>query len=81
MTGVARPDAGHYLVRPAGEGDLDAIAAFEVQIAQVSFGDEAISDPAFHRRRVAAALGARGEITLVAAAERDPAMPLGWAFR
>jgi len=80
VTRASSSEAGHYLVRPAGEGDLDAIAAFEVQIAQVSFGDEAITDAAFHRRRVAAALGARGEITLVAAVVRDPAAPLGWAW-
>jgi len=76
----ASADAGRYLVRPASEDDLDAIAAFEVQIAQVSFGDEAITDAAFHRRRIAAALGKPGEITLVAAAVRDPATPLGWAW-
>jgi L-amino acid N-acyltransferase YncA len=76
----ASSDAGHYLVRPASEDDLDVIAAFEVQIAQVSFGDEAITDAAFHRRRIAAALAKPGEITLVAAAVRDPATPLGWAW-
>ena len=80
MTGAAGSGAGDYLVRPASEDDLDAIAAFEVQIAQVSFGDEAITDVAFHRRRVAAALGKPGEITLVAATMRDPATPLGWAW-
>ena len=69
-----------YLVRPADEADLDAIAAFEVDIARVSFGDEAITDPAFHRRRVAAALGKPGEITLIAAAAEAAAVPLGWAW-
>lgn len=69
-----------YLVRPADDGDLDAIAAFEVDIARVSFGDEAITDPAFHRRRVAGALGRAGETTLVAAAAGAPQEPLGWAW-
>lgn len=69
-----------YLVRPAAEADLDAIAAFEVDIATVSFGDEAITDPAFHRRRVAGALGKPGEITLIAAATAAPQTPLGWAW-
>lgn len=69
-----------YLVRPATEGDLDAIAAFEVDIARVSFGAEAITDPAFHRRRVAGALGKAGEITLVAVAADAPDVPLGWAW-
>jgi len=69
-----------HLVRPATEADLDAIAAFEVNIARVSFGDEAITDAAFHRRRVAGALGKPGEITLIAAAASAPEAPLGWAW-
>ena len=71
---------GHYLIRRAAESDLDAIASFEVGIALASFGDEAITDAAFHRRRVAGALGKPGEVTLVAAAADDPAEPLGWAW-
>jgi RimJ/RimL family protein N-acetyltransferase len=55
-----------FVVRPAREADLDAIAAFEIDIARASFGDEAIEDPALHRKRVAAALGKPGEVTLVA---------------
>ncbi|MGI9006100.1 MAG: GNAT family N-acetyltransferase [Streptosporangiaceae bacterium] len=69
-----------YLVRPARESDLDAIAAFEVDIARVSFGDEAITDPAFHRRRVATALGKAAETALVAVAGDAPDEPLGWAW-
>jgi len=69
-----------YLIRPAGEGDLDAIAGFEVEIAKVSFGDEAVTDTGLHRRRVAGALGKPGEITLIAAARSAPARPVGWAW-
>jgi L-amino acid N-acyltransferase YncA len=69
-----------YLIRPAGEDDLDAIAGFEVDIAKVSFGDEAITDTGLHRRRVAGALGKPGEITLVAVAEAGPGRPVGWAW-
>ena len=72
--------AAGYQIRPAGPDDLDAIAEFEVTIAQVSFGDEAITDPAFHRRRVATSLGKPGEIALVAVAADRPAAPLGWAW-
>jgi len=71
---------GQYMVRAAAEPDLDAIAAFEVDIARASFGDEAITDAAFHRRRVAAALGKPGEITVVAVAADAPHVPLGWAW-
>lgn len=77
MTGAS----GRYLIRPAIEADLDALAAFEVEIAVVSFGDEAIVDPAFHRRRIAGALGKAGEIALVAVAqENSGGVPLGWAW-
>jgi L-amino acid N-acyltransferase YncA len=76
-TGNASTD---YLIRAAQERDLDAIAGFEVEIATVSFGDEAITDAAFHRRRVAGALGKHGEITLVAVAAGDPDKPFGWAW-
>jgi GNAT superfamily N-acetyltransferase len=79
MLGVDGQDTS-YLVRPAGEADLDAIAAFEVDIAKVSFGDEAITDSAFHRRRVAAALGKPGEIGMIAAAGGSREVPLGWAW-
>ena len=64
MTGAIAPG---YVIRDATEADLDAIAAFEIDIARVSFGEEAITDPALHRRRVAGALGKPGEVTLVAA--------------
>jgi ribosomal protein S18 acetylase RimI-like enzyme len=77
---MLRVDGQEYLVRPATEADLDAIAAFEVDIATVSFGDQAIIDPAFHRRRVAGALGKPGEITLIAEAADARQSQLGWAW-
>jgi L-amino acid N-acyltransferase YncA len=69
-----------YLVRPAAQADLDALVAFEIEIAIVSFADEAVTDPAMHRKRVSRALGQPGGVTLVAAAAADPAVPLGWAW-
>ena len=81
-----------FLIRPARESDLDVIAGFEIDIARVSFGAEAIEDPALHRKRVAAALGKPGEVTLVAVtlapvAEAPVAetyqhagVPVGWAW-
>jgi len=80
VTGQNAIGSRPYLVRAATERDLDAIAAFEAEIARVSFGDEAITDPAFHRRRVGAAFGKPGEITLIAAAADVPDAPLGWAW-
>lgn len=69
-----------YLIRPARHDDLDAIVGYEVDIAVVSFGAEAITDQALHRKRVTGALGKPGEITLVAAAADSPSDPLGWAW-
>jgi GNAT superfamily N-acetyltransferase len=72
--------ANSYLIRPAADSDLDAIAAFEVDIARVSFGAEAITDAAFHRRRVAGSLGKPGEIALVAVAAAGSSGAVGWAW-
>jgi GNAT superfamily N-acetyltransferase len=74
---MSSPD---YVIRPAREGDLDAIVGYEIDIARISFGDEAITDPALHGKRVAGAFGKPGEITLVAVAADEPADPLGWAW-
>jgi ribosomal protein S18 acetylase RimI-like enzyme len=78
---AAGPDqAAAYLIRTATEDDLDALARYEIEIATVSFGAEAVTDPALHRKRVAGALGKPGEVTLVAAARAEPGTPLGWAW-
>jgi L-amino acid N-acyltransferase YncA len=69
-----------YQIRPATEADLAAIATFEVEIALASFGDEAITDAGFHRRRVAGSLSKAGEIAIVAVAATDPGTPVGWAW-
>jgi GNAT superfamily N-acetyltransferase len=74
-----------FLIRPAREGDLGVIAGFEIEIARASFGTEAIEDPALHRKRVAAALGKPGEVTLVAVplvmeTDQDAEAPVGWAW-
>ena len=77
----ARPAAAAgYQIRAATEDDLDVIAGFEIDIARASFGDEAIEDPALHRKRVAGALGKPGEVTLVAVATAVTAVPVGWAW-
>jgi L-amino acid N-acyltransferase YncA len=72
--------ASDYLIRPATPADLEAIVGYEIEIAVVSFADEAITDPALHRKRVTGALGKSGEVTLVAAARQAPDAPVGWAW-
>jgi ribosomal protein S18 acetylase RimI-like enzyme len=64
-------------VRPAVEADLDALIAYEIEIARISFGDEAITDPELHRKRITGSLGKPDEVTLVA--ERDGAV-VGWVW-
>jgi ribosomal protein S18 acetylase RimI-like enzyme len=69
-----------YLIRPAAEADVDAIVRYEIEIARVSFADDAVTDAALHRKRVTGALGKPGEITLVAVASGQPDVPVGWAW-
>ncbi len=78
MSSPSGPSA--YLVREAAQGDLEAIARFEVEIAVVSFGADAITDLALHRKRVSGALGRPAEVTLIAAARQEPGTALGWAW-
>jgi L-amino acid N-acyltransferase YncA len=69
-----------YLIRPAREADVEAIVGYEIEIAVISFADEAVTDPALHRKRVTGALGKTGEVTLVAVARDAPDTPVGWAW-
>jgi ribosomal protein S18 acetylase RimI-like enzyme len=64
-------------IREAARADLDAIVAFEIEIARISFGDEAVLDPGMHSRRVVKALDDPGEGTFVAGADGEPA---GWLW-
>lgn len=65
------------LVRPAAEPDLEVLVGYEIEIARISFGDEAVTDPALHRKRITGSLGRADEVTLVA--ERDGAV-VGWVW-
>ena len=71
---------GGFVIREATRDDVEAIVGFEIDIAVISFGDEAITDPALHRRRVTGALGKRGEVTLVAVPRDAPGEVAGWAW-
>ena len=67
-----------YTVRQAEERDLDVIADFEVEIARISFGDDAVDDPATHRKKLANALKKQPEGMFVAA--RGDEAPVGWLW-
>ena len=64
-------------IRPATAADLDALVGYEIEIARISFGDDAVTDPALHRKRITGSLGKPDEVTLVA--ERDGAV-VGWVW-
>ena len=64
-------------IRPAAEGEIDALVAYEIEIARISFGDEALTDPALHRKRITGSLGKKDEVALVA--DLDGAV-VGWVW-
>ena len=65
------------IVRPAAGADLDSLIGYEIEIARISFGDEAVIDPELHRKRITGSLGKPDEVTLVA--ERDGGV-VGWVW-
>lgn len=69
-------------IRLAAERDLDALAAYEVTIAKVSFGDDAVTDPAVHRKKLAKALDRDRTSMFVATSSDDPAddAAIGWLW-
>lgn len=67
-----------HAVRLADERDLDALAAFEVEIARISFPGEAVDDPQVHRRKLAKALERDRAGMFVAADTGDRAV--GWLW-
>ena len=64
-------------IRPARAEDLEALVAYEIEIARISFGDDAVTDPALHRKRITGSLGKLDEVTLVA--DRNGAV-VGWVW-
>jgi ribosomal protein S18 acetylase RimI-like enzyme len=64
-------------VRPAVGTDVDRLVAYEIEIARISFGDEALTDPALHRKRITGSLGKPDEVALVA---DDGGEVVGWVW-
>jgi ribosomal protein S18 acetylase RimI-like enzyme len=69
--------AGEPTIRPATAADVDDLVAYEIGIARISFGEEAVTDPRLHRRRVSGALGKPDEVALVAV---DDGAVVGWVW-
>jgi GNAT superfamily N-acetyltransferase len=66
------------VIRTAEERDLDDLARFEVAIAEVSFGSEAVTDPSVHKGKIAKALDRDRESMFVAVDVADRA--IGWLW-
>jgi predicted methyltransferase/L-amino acid N-acyltransferase YncA len=65
-------------VRLAETRDLPALADFEVRIAEVSFGEDAVTDPEVHHAKLAKALGRDRDGMLVA--EDEQGRVVGWLW-
>lgn len=63
--------------REATEADLPQIAEYEAEIAAISFGDAAVTDPAQHMKKLQRALE-RGEDLMLVLAETNRV--LGWLW-
>ncbi|WP_075779795.1 GNAT family N-acetyltransferase [Streptomyces acidiscabies] len=70
--------AAPYLTRQAAEPDLPAIGEFEAEIARVSFGEDAIDDPAVWSVRLGRAMEKNREGMIIAAA--PDGAPVGWCW-
>ncbi|MEU2302486.1 GNAT family N-acetyltransferase [Streptomyces antibioticus] len=68
-----------YVTRQADERDLPAIGAFEAEIARVSFGEDAIDDPARWSARLGRAMEKSKEGMIVAQAPGG-GEPVGWCW-
>jgi len=67
------------LIRDACAEDLEGLVMFEIEIARISFPDSPLDDPAFHVRRINAALEDEREGTFVAVGGGLP-LVVGWAW-
>lgn len=55
-----------YKIRNLEEQDVETVAQFEVEIAEISFGEKAVSNPDFHKKRIAKAKDRAGMFVLEA---------------
>jgi predicted methyltransferase/RimJ/RimL family protein N-acetyltransferase len=73
--------AAPYVVRPAGEADLDAIADFEVTIARNAFREDAVDNPERHRVRIARAMAkSRSGMYVACRPTEDGEQVVGWLW-
>lgn len=72
-----RPETSAGEIRRATPADLADIVNFEIEIARISFPEDAITEPEVHRRKLTKAMGEDSEGMFVMAAE---GRVVGWAW-
>ena len=70
-------DKPQALLRPLKAEDIETVAAFERDIAAISFPDDPITDLAFYKKKVGKLIDDRNAATFVA---DDGTGPVGWAY-
>jgi GNAT superfamily N-acetyltransferase len=68
-----------WTLRAARADDVDAIAGYEVEIARISFGDDAVDDPAVHARKLERGLE-KSPGGMVVADDDDGGRVVGWLW-
>jgi ribosomal protein S18 acetylase RimI-like enzyme len=68
-----------YIIRNAAQADLDALVAFEIEIARISFPDDPVLDPEVHRKKLAKALERDSEGMFVAE-DSENGQVVGWLW-
>jgi L-amino acid N-acyltransferase YncA len=66
-----------YIIRLAEEPDFETLSQMEVTIAKITFGEEAVTDPAFHQKKIAASYQKSSEGMYVIAEENQV---YGWLW-
>lgn len=72
------PSIPSFSVRPAREADLSTLAEFEIEIARISFSDDAVDDHETHYRKLSKAIRKSPEGMFVATRADEP--PIGWLW-
>jgi ribosomal protein S18 acetylase RimI-like enzyme len=68
-----------YTLRHPTESDLDAMVQFEIDIAFVSFAEEAVTDPEVHRKKLRKALE-RDHTGMFLAVDNETGKAVGWLW-
>ena len=66
-----------YNMREIKEEDFEAVAKFEIEISEISFGEKAITDLEFHCKKLAKAKDRRGMIVIE---DTESGKIVGWVW-